>query len=844
MQDMWPLYALGSALLWGMGQVVEKRGLDRVAPSTFLYVRALTDIAVWAPLAVVAGFRTGLPWLVLAAAVCQALGNVAGIEGLRRGPASLAGVVGSAYPVVTVILAVVVLREPMRPLEALAIAGLIGGTLLTSSGDGRRLARTGAAAGTAPGATLGVGPRATRGVGLTAARALPWQAFSVVALVLWGTVELMSKVCLPTTPFQVLLSAYAASQLVVTAVYSAWARRLAARAGAATSPAVAPAADPITPSTAAPVIPATATPVTPSRRPAGQRLLTSLGSALAVGVMYTGGYWPYYLALSSGPLRLASPLMAGYPVMTLIGARLFLRERLAPRQIAAVGLVLASSALARHRTDLDVWAKEEFKYDPRNPAASYGTVMEELFFEPAERQLELESLCDGRFPGFGYAALATLVAREGGHFNVILTTNFDDLMADALYLFTAARPLVIQHESLASYIRPTRTRPLVVKLHGDHRLAPHNTPDETSRLKEDIERQVHAVLYDRGLIFVGYGGGDEGIRKMLKALPPEALLWGVFWASDREPAGPMREWLASRKATWVCQGDFDELMLLIRDAFDLPHPDRKRFDAVFEGYFNTYKKLTAPIASRPDTGPDTRALKEAVKRTDQAFTDWWAVQIAADRVEASDPERADAIYQEGLRQFPGCVPLLVNCALFLQNIRKDCDRAEELYRRAIDADPSDGISLGNYAVFLANIRKDCDRSEEFFRRAIDADPNHANNLGNYAGFLLALGRPEGLAALASVLALPALQERPSLAAECWFYAFVHRPEGERPEALRKLKGILTGGVRSPGWDLSRHVQRARQDGHPDADWLERLAAVISDGADIAVLDEWPAWRKA
>jgi len=710
---------------------------------------------------------------------------------------------------------------------------------------------------------------------------------------------------------------------------------------------------------------------------------------------------------------------------------------------------------ARHRTDLDVWAKEEFKYDPRNPAASYGTVMEELFFEPAERQLELESLCDGRFPGFGYAALATLVAREGGHFNVILTTNFDDLMADALYLFTAARPLVIQHESLASYIRPTRTRPLVVKLHGDHRLAPHNTPDETSRLKEDIERQVHAVLHDRGLIFVGYGGRDEGIRKMLEALPAEALQWGVFWASDREPAGPMREWLASRNAKWVCQGDFDELMLLVRDAFNLPHPNSKRFDDVFEGYFNTYKKLSAPIASRPDTGPATKALKEAVKRTDQAFTDWWAVQIAADRVKESDPERADAIYQEGLKQFPGCGPLLGNYAiflteirkdydraedffrrainadpnhatnlgnyaiflknirkdydraeeyyrraidadpndadylgnyalflddirkdydraeeyfrraidadpnhadylgnyalflddirkdydraeefyrraidadpnhannlgnyaLFLDDIRKDCDRAEEFYRRAIDADPGHAGRLGNYAVFLTNIRndydraeefyrraidthpngadylgnyavfltnirkdydraeefyrraidthpngadyldnyavflmnirRDYDRAEEFFRRAIDADPNHANSLGNYAGFLLALGRrTEGLAALASVLALPALQEKPSLAAECWFYAFTYRPKRERPEALHKLKGVLTSGGRSPGWALSRHVERARQDGDPDAGWIEKLAAVISDGADIAILDDWPAWRKA
>ena len=71
-----------------------------------------------------------------------------------------------------------------------------------------------------------------------------------------------------------------------------------------------------------------------------------------------------------------------------------------------------------------------------------------------------------------------------------ITTNFDDLLADALYLFTNSRPLVIQHESLAAFIRPTRTRPLVVKLHGDHRLAPRNTALETEALETEIAHEL------------------------------------------------------------------------------------------------------------------------------------------------------------------------------------------------------------------------------------------------------------------------------------------------------------------------------------------------------------------
>ncbi|HEX2187245.1 MAG TPA: hypothetical protein VHG51_00030, partial [Longimicrobiaceae bacterium] len=55
----------------------------------------------------------------------------------------------------------------------------------------------------------------------------------------------------------------------------------------------------------------------------------------------------------------------------------------------------------------DGWVREEFPgYDAGMPASCYGPVMERLFFLPEERQREIERLCDGKFPGFGYATLA------------------------------------------------------------------------------------------------------------------------------------------------------------------------------------------------------------------------------------------------------------------------------------------------------------------------------------------------------------------------------------------------------------------------------------------------------
>jgi Tfp pilus assembly protein PilF len=635
----------------------------------------------------------------------------------------------------------------------------------------------------------------------------------------------------------------------------------------------------------------------------------------------------------------------------------------------------------------DSWIRSEFPgYNTSEAAVLYGPIMERLFLFPDDRQLEIERLCDGLFPGFGYAVMAGLVALDGGHFNVVLTTNFDDLIADALYLFTRARPLVIHHESLAGFIRPTRTRPLVVKLHGDHRLAPQNTASETEALKGAIEQSVRGLLRDRTLIFVGYGGADKGVVHLLESLPDDQPLPGVYWVNRREPNGIIRLWLNKRNAIWVGTEGFDELMLLVHDAFDLSHPDQRPLDAVFQRYFDTYEALSGRVRASTDPGPEAKALREAAERTDETFTNWWAVELKTRAHERTDPEEADRVYKQGIRAFPNSAELLGSYAIFLTDVRSDHDQAEIFFKRAIEADPRNTITLGNYANFLTTVRSDHDQAETFFKRAIEADPRntitlgnyanflttvrsdhdqaetffklaieadprhanilgnyanflmtvrsdldqaetfykraieadprdanilgnyaffsqtvrsdhdqaetffkraieadprhantvgnyanflqnvrsdhdqaetyykraieadprHANNLGNYAGFQLLFGgehrREEALEILQQVLSEPDLPD--ALAAECWFYAAVYRPKSDREEAVRKLKQVLQAGARSPGWDLEPHVARARKMGHPDADWLEKVAAVISFGAEIAILADWPEWRAA
>ncbi|HUV03438.1 MAG TPA: SIR2 family protein [Desulfobacteria bacterium] len=483
-------------------------------------------------------------------------------------------------------------------------------------------------------------------------------------------------------------------------------------------------------------------------------------------------------------------------------------------------------------------------YEEDKASLYYGKVIEDLFFTKDERQREIERLTERKDPGFGYAVLAQLTTNEicGRHCNAILTVNFDDLIADAQYLYSHKKPLVIAHEALAGFIRPTRTRPIVIKLHGDARLEPKNTEQETETLAETVKKALKDLLSDTGLIFIGYGGNDKSLAEIFNELPAKALPWGIYWVSDKIPESDIGAWLKERNAVWVKHKDFDELMLLLRNEFGLKHPDDKRFERLLDTYYETFKKLKQKVEAKPDTA-ERRILEKAAEKAVSEFRSWWAVQLEADKYAETDTEKADEIYREGLKKFPDESKLIGNYAIFLTDIRKDHDKAEEYYKRALDADPNHATNLGSYAIFLTDIRKDHDKAEEYYKRALDADPTNAIRLGNYAGLLLARGKQEeGFSLLQKALSLA--DEQTPLALECLFYQYAHTKDKKvRDESLAEIKELVQSGVRSLGWNLQNNVKRAVEDGHPDPEFLDKLSRVISEEIELQELEGYDIWSK-
>jgi tetratricopeptide (TPR) repeat protein len=209
-----------------------------------------------------------------------------------------------------------------------------------------------------------------------------------------------------------------------------------------------------------------------------------------------------------------------------------------------------------------------------------------------------------------------------------------------------------------------------------------------------------------------------------------------------------------------------------------------------------------------------------------------------------DHNAADAMYKRALEADPKNAANLGNYASFLSDVRKHYDAAEAMYKRALQADPKNAANLGNYANFISDVRREYDAAEAMYKRALQADPKDPYNYANLARLLLAEAKADGMAVLHQAIDLLRENPLPDVEIECSFYLFAHGTSSERPAALRKAKKLVESGIRSPGWDLSRNVERARLDGHAESAWLGKLASVINDEAEPEVLKGWPAWESA
>ncbi len=106
---------------------------------------------------------------------------------------------------------------------------------------------------------------------------------------------------------------------------------------------------------------------------------------------------------------------------------------------------------------------------------------------------------------------------------VVVTTNFDNLVVDALSIYTTATPLICGHESLAGFIRTKPSRPQVVKVHRDLFYAPKNANDELGELPPPFADALKSLFATHVPIVIGYGGNDGSLMRVFEEMPSGML---------------------------------------------------------------------------------------------------------------------------------------------------------------------------------------------------------------------------------------------------------------------------------------------------------------------------------
>ena len=494
------------------------------------------------------------------------------------------------------------------------------------------------------------------------------------------------------------------------------------------------------------------------------------------------------------------------------------------------GAELASQWLNEIKEDLDedqfeAWLREE-GIDKSNPASFYPQIFAKRFEVDHQGGYDFfEKIMEKAEPSCGYSFLAEILA-QGKH-NIVITTNFDSLTEDALFIYTAKKPLVIGHSDLAGFINIQLQRPQVIKVHHDLFFSPQNTEAETKYIDEKLERGLQDIFKSYIPIVIGYGGNDGGFMDVL-----ERVLYqdkGIYWCftGKEHPKGKIEELVIDKQGCFIPIKDFDELMVLLGQKIGIGLLDEK-IEQIAKKRLERYRKQVQGVYNkskeRSDLLPD--ALDEIIKLEKSEEPNWWIYELRVEK--ETDPKKIKSIYEEGLEKCPDSPELMINYAVFLQNTKKDYVQAEKYHQKALELEPDNADINSHYALFLAFLKRNYAQAEKYHQKALGLEPDDSNNNGNYALFLLQRGYFGQAKTFIDKAFLHIQLHQKGLELELWFYRYAYFYQ-DYPESKSKVESLLQDGVRSRGWPLEGLMETVKQIvQHPEYDQVAEFAKQISE----------------
>ena len=243
----------------------------------------------------------------------------------------------------------------------------------------------------------------------------------------------------------------------------------------------------------------------------------------------------------------------------------------------------------------------------------YSMLFEVIYDQPSQRRIYVEERVKGANPSWGYVYLTNLLS--GRFFDVVFTTNFDDLVNEACYLYSdGLRPIVAAHDSAIQGIRVTSGRPKIIKLHGDFLYDNiKNTLAELETLEANTKRKLNQFAQEYGLVVLGYSGRDRSVMDTLELLlrDEENYKQGVYWCIRRGEAKSGRlQSLLRRDRVYLVEVDgFDEFMADLHKSaqLKLPKPISQPFDMARDRA-RLFVEVEEPLKSHPVIGTHIREV--------------------------------------------------------------------------------------------------------------------------------------------------------------------------------------------------------------------------------------------
>jgi len=245
--------------------------------------------------------------------------------------------------------------------------------------------------------------------------------------------------------------------------------------------------------------------------------------------------------------------------------------------------------------DWAAWYRDKTGQEP-----NYSALLEEIASSPDERRAILHRYIEpdehdreaGRkIPTKAHLAIAQLVRSE--HIRVIITTNFDRLMENALREQGIEPTVVSSADALAGAEPLTHSRCYLLKLHGDYKDARIlNTDQELSAYPESYDKLLDRIFDEHGLIVCGWSGEwDHALRAAFLRAPNRR--YPVYWAARGALGSGASELVLHRQAKTLPIAGADEFFQTLQQRVETLEHSQRQNPLSIELLVNSAKRYLA-----------------------------------------------------------------------------------------------------------------------------------------------------------------------------------------------------------------------------------------------------------